>query len=82
MVKNLPANAGDTGDSSLILGSGKSPREGDVYPLQYSCLENPMERGALWTAVHGVTEKWTGLSMHSCMQIYLHLENTHIQLSS
>ena len=53
MVKNLAANAGDTGDSSLIPGLGKSPREGNVYPLQYSCLENAMDRGALWAAVHG-----------------------------
>ena len=43
VVKNLPANAGDTGS---ILGSGRSPGEGHVNPLQYSCLENPMDRGA------------------------------------
>ena len=43
MVKNLPANAGDAGS---ILGSERSPREGKSYPLQYSCLENPTDRGA------------------------------------
>ena len=51
VVKNLPANAGDTGS---IPGSGRSPGEGYGNPLQYSCLENSMDRGAWWTAVHGV----------------------------
>ena len=46
MVKNLPANAGDTGDASLLPGSGRSPGEGNGKPLQYSSLENPMDRGA------------------------------------
>ena len=50
VVKNLPANAGDSG---LIPESGRSPREGNGNPLQYSCLENPMDRRAWWTAVHG-----------------------------
>ena len=43
MVKNLPANAGDVRNASLILGSGRSPGEGNGIPLQYSCLGNPME---------------------------------------
>ena len=43
VVKNLPANAGDVRNASLILGSGRSPGEGNGIPLQYSCLENPME---------------------------------------
>ena len=47
VVKNLPANAGDTKDAGLISGSGRSPRGGGHgNPLQYSCLENPMDRGA------------------------------------
>ena len=46
MVPNLPANAGDTGDPSLIPGLGRSPGEGDGNPFQYSCPENPMDRGA------------------------------------
>ena len=50
-VKNLPANAGDT---SSIQGSGRSPGEGNGTPLQYSCLENPMDRGAWRATVHGV----------------------------
>ena len=53
VVKNLTANAGDTG---LILGKGRSPGEGNGYPLQYSCLGNPMDRGAWWAIVHGVPE--------------------------
>ena len=53
MVKNLSANAGDLG---LIPGSGRSPGEGNGKPLQYSCLENPMDKGAWWTTVHGVTK--------------------------
>ena len=54
MVKNLPANAGDEGS---IPGSGGSPGEGNGNPLQYSCLENPMERGAWWATVHGVSKE-------------------------
>ena len=46
VVKNPPANAGDIKDTSLILGSGRSPGGGHGNPLQYSCLENPMDRGA------------------------------------
>ena len=45
VVKKLPANAEDTGDAGSIPGSGRSPREGQGNPLQYSCLENPMDRG-------------------------------------
>ena len=54
VVKNLPANAGDIRDTALIPGSGRSPAEGHGNPLQYSCLENPMDRGAWWATVHGV----------------------------
>ena len=54
--KNLPANAGDTGDVSLIPGLGRFPGEGNGNPLQYSCLGNPMDRA--WRAtVHGVTRE-------------------------
>ena len=54
MVKNLPANAGDAG---LISGSGRSPGEGNGDPLQYSCLENPMDRGAWWATVDGIVQE-------------------------
>ena len=56
MVKNLPANAGDTGDASLIPGSGGSPGGGNGTPLQYSCLENSMDRGAWQVTVHKTAE--------------------------
>ena len=52
VVKNTPANVGDMG---LIPGSGRSPEGGTGNPLQYSCLENAMDRGAWWATVHGVT---------------------------
>ena len=55
-VKDLPANAGDTRDTGSIPGSGKSPGVGNGNPLQYSCLENPMDRGAWQAIVHGVAE--------------------------
>ena len=58
-VKNPPANTGDPGSTP---GSGRSPGEGNGYQLQYSCLENPMDTGAWWATVHGVTQSWTGLS--------------------
>ena len=54
VVKNLPANEEDEG---LVPGSGRSPGEGNGNPLQYFCLENPMDRGAWWAAVHGVAEE-------------------------
>ena len=59
MVKNPPASAGDAG---LIPESGKSPGDGNGNPLQYSCLENPVDRGTWWTTVHGVAKSWTPLS--------------------
>ena len=59
MVKNLPANAGDPGDTALILGSGRSPGGENGNPPQYSCLENLMDRGAWWTTVHEITESDT-----------------------
>jgi len=59
VVKNLPANAGDARDADLTPGFGRSPGEGNGNPLQYSCLENPMDRGAWQAAVHGVTKSQT-----------------------
>ena len=62
VVKNLPASAGDLRDSGLNPGSGRSPAgEGNGKPLQYSCLENPMDRGAWWATVHRVTQSRTRL---------------------
>ena len=56
MVKNLPASEGDVGDAGSIPGSGRSPGGGNGNPLQYSCLENPMDREVWQDTVHGVTE--------------------------
>ena len=55
-------SACNTGDLGLIPGLGRSPGEENSYPLQYSYLENLMDRGALWTTVHGVAKSWTRLS--------------------
>ena len=54
VVKNLPSNAGNLGS---ISGLGRCPGEGNGYPLQYSCLENPMNRGAWQATVHGVSKR-------------------------
>ena len=58
VVKNLLANAGDEREVGSISGSGRSPEVGNDNPLQYSCLENPMDRRAWWAIVHGVTESY------------------------
>ena len=74
VVKNLPASAGDARDVGSIPWSRRSPRGGHGNPLQYSYLENPMNRGAWWATVHGVTKSWTQLrhtytytNMNMCM---------------
>ena len=56
MVKNLPANAADTGDMGLIPGSGKSPGEGNGNPLKYSCRENSMDRRAWRASIQRITK--------------------------
>ena len=57
VIKNLPANSGDARDLGLIPGLGRSPGEGNGDPLQYSCLGDPMDRGAWWATVHGVIKE-------------------------
>ena len=69
MVKNPPVNAEDAGDAGLILGSQRSPGEGNGIPVQYSYLRNPIDRGAwwvtvLWVAKSRTTTEW--LSTHHC----------------
>ena len=64
MVKNLPANAEDIGDVCSICGSGRSPGAGHGNPLQYSCLEYPMDRGAWWATVYGAAKSLTKRSTH------------------
>ena len=72
MVKNLPADAGDVRGTSLITGLGRSPGGGHGNPLQYSCLENPMDRGARQARVHRVAPSWTQLGQLSTRaRVYL-----------
>ena len=77
VVKNPPANVGDAGS---IPGLGKSPREGNGNPLQYSWLENSMNMGAWWATVHGVTKGLTLLAL--CMHVHTtpspHTIYTHV----
>ena len=61
MGKESPCTAGDTRDAGSIPGSGRGPGEGEDNPLQYSCLGHPMDRGAWWDTVHGVTKSQTQL---------------------
>ena len=68
VVKNPPANTGDTG---LIPGLGRYPGGGNGNSLHYSCLENPMDRGAWWAVTHGVAKSWARLSMHACVYMTL-----------
>ena len=80
MVKKKfsPANAGDARDSGWIPGSGRSPGEGSGYPLQYSCLGNPMDRGVWWATVHRVAKNQTQLSTYIHTHVYLNiLSNRH-----
>ena len=70
VVKNLPANAGNARVTGSIPGSERSPGGGHGDPLQYSCRENPMDRGAWWATVRGVAEsrkQLKRLSMHACI---------------
>jgi len=65
MVKNPLANKGDAGDMGLIPGSKRFPGEGNGNPLQYSCLENSMDREAWWVTVHGVSKSQAPLKQLS-----------------
>ena len=62
MVENLSANSGDARDAGLITESGRSPNGGNGHESQYSCLENPMDRGVWRAMVQGVTKSWMRLS--------------------
>ena len=69
MVKNPRAMQVDIRDLGLIPGLGRSPGEGNGNPFQYACLGNPMDRGAWWTTVHGVTQSWTQLKQLSIIMV-------------
>ena len=72
MLKNTPGNAGDIRGTNLIPGSARSPGGGHGNPLQYSSLENPMDREVWWATVHGVIKSQTGLKP---FRIHSHREN-------
>ena len=76
VVKKLPVNAGDTRDASLIPRLGRSPREGNGNPLQYSCLENLMDRGAWQATVHRVAKSQTQLTRLSTHMLGIHWDQT------
>ena len=65
------ASALNAGDPGSILGSGRSPGEGNGNPLQYSCLENSMDGGAWWAIVHGVAKSQTQLSGFTLLYFYI-----------
>ena len=69
VVKNLSANAGDIKDTGSVPGLGRSPGGEHGTPLQYFCLENPMDREAWWATVHRITESdMTDVTEHACLQ--------------
>ena len=68
VIKNPPANARDARDKSSVPGSGRSPGVGNDIPLQYSCLENSMDRGAWWATVHGVAKSQI-TTEHTCLKV-------------
>ena len=81
LVVNLLANTGDKRNTGLIPGLGRSPVKGNGNPLQYSCLGNPIDRGAWWVTVHGVTKSQTQLkwlSMHTQAAIQNHNNSKYI----
>ena len=78
VVENLPANAGDTRDTALTPGLGRFPGERNAHPLQYSCLENPMDRGAWQAIVYRVAMSQTWLSNWAHTQTMIHnIQGTH-----
>ena len=66
--KESTGSAGDAGDTGLIPESGRSPGGGHGYPLQYSCWENPIDRGTWWAVIHGVAESRTEATERACAQ--------------
>ena len=83
MVKNLPAKAEGARDVGLIPGSGRSPVGGNGNPLEYSCLENPMDRGAWQATVHRVTESDMTERTHTHIALVVEtmIEATHMALN-
>ena len=75
VVKNLPANAGVIRDAGSISGLRRCPGGGHGNPIQSSCLENPMNRGAWWASVHRIVQSWTQLSAGGCTHALLYYDN-------
>ena len=79
----LPVNTGDAGTARLIPGSGRFPGGGNGNPLQYSYLQNPMDRGVWWARVHGVEKSWIQLSelkqQQQQIHVYTHTHNIYIK---
>ena len=69
--------AWNVGEPGSIPGTGRSPGEGNANPLQYSCLENSIDRGAWWATVHGVAKSWTQLSDFCFTSVYMPISNSH-----
>ena len=84
MLKNLPAKAGGARDAGSVPGSGRSPGVGNGNPVQYSCLENSMDRGGWWATIHGVakeldTTKHSTAHQHLYIKVYIYINaHTHI----
>ena len=77
VVKNPSTHTGDAGDIGLIPGSGRSPGEGNGNPLQYSCLENPIDRGTWQAKVYRIARSRTRLSTHTlCLLNFLSIDWT------
>ena len=80
-------SAGNAGEWNSFPGSGRSPRGGNGNPLQYSYLENPMNRGAWWATDHGIAKSWTGLSnshTHTCTYTHTYTcthTHTHVYIN-
>ena len=80
VVKNLSVSAGDIRDSGLIPGSGRSPGGGHGKPLQYPCLENPVDRESWWAIVHRIAKSQTRLGQlntHAYLSIQYHFHSRH-----
>ena len=82
VVKSMSASAGDVRDTGSIPGLGRSPRGGNGNPLQYSCLGNPIDRGAWWAAVHGVTKSQARLSTNFILKMLYYKTNLHYNAES
>ena len=78
VVKNLPASVGVVRDVGSVSGLGRSPGGGHSNPLQHSCLESPMDRGAWWATSHSVSKSWTWLKPLSTHAYIVVICNLHV----